>query len=415
MNIPAQLTLDIPEPVKRDGQKVWVLASEGADIPTGGRLLLADSDFARPVVGPDDLVLVRTAPGHHSVYVPMHVPHDEYEQVADRVTSRLLGSCGGVRRVSDVIEMTGIAPSRGRWRGRLANQDSDVRSRTDFEHALVRVASRKGIRGSANALRAIGIEETIPDDAVHPMVRGVFQREKGDLLNCLFLDGGADGLAQAAIPAYREAATSFVEVGLHRQAWAALKCAKRLERSLEEPWLPGLPLPTELAKAALGLGYTINRMCGFAIGIDGDRFWAAPAKSKLGALQQAGKIQVPDEAFLDMLAGTRPRRQRAIAKVHCDGTQLLVQAGLSGEMHAYLGSVAGEADYSDVTAIMIESQTLDVTGEAFWHRPRGPVTFETQPSDKSQDVSLRIAMARGDDLLLRFKIQPGDGAARTFI
>lgn len=409
----AQLRLDFPERRSGGDQRIWILAPEGGGLPTGQRHTFVDSTSASSFAGPGDVALVRTGEGRYSVLMPENLFSSRPDRLSEAIARQLKTGAEQARRISEIVEVTGIAPRAGICRGRLTQQTDDVRSRTDFEHALLSVASRNGPHGASDALRAIALSETIPEEDVHPVVHGVFSREKGDLLDFLSRRGNDGELVSAAIPAYLDAARAFRRAGLRHQASEARKSAANLHRSIDQSWLPGLPVPPRRRTATFGYG--VERYCGFGIVVRTDLPLPVAHGGTHSVFRKVEEIELSDKLMLGMLAGAHQARQRAVAVVRNVDGHLMLQAGLSDEVHAYMGALSPAADYSDVIAVMLDSPTLPIEGPAFLRNPSGPVSFRLTLTEEIHDVSLRIAMAKQDDLLLRFRIEPAGRAVMTYI
>lgn len=383
--------------------RIWILAVETGEISLDHRHLIVDAFDATPLAAPGDVMLVRQGPGKYAVLGPEKLDARARAELIGQLATLLTRPTTAPRRVTEIAEALDIALTRGRFRGTLVGMLEDVRARTSFEHALCSLAARHDGGAFEPALQAAHLAERVPEEATHPIVMGIFRREHGDMLSELYSETSDEFFLRTAVPTYLSAARSFESLGLRHQARAARHRADRLQSSVDEPWLPGLPMPPRAT--ASSLGYSLRRACGFAIEVPTGAALPTTQGDTGVPFVWLGDLAVDEAEILAMLAVVPSPRRRIVAVVQEADGEMVVRVGLSGEMQAYFGLLPEDVDYSEVIAIELESERTELRGHQHAFRPSGPVTFVAKPRGSSHDLSVRVAMRRDDDLMLNFHVK----------
>ena len=407
--------LDLPEapatPLAK--RRLWIVASDRPlEISSRHHHLFVDSEHGALLFSPSDLFLLRTKEGRFVLFGPEAANGGRAAadirgaDLAQRIAqaSNQPRSRGPIRE----ILMLSSKPQRGHARGGAPSRRRQS-ARTQLEIALFRLAMMPIGSGEPDAISALG--DTVTRGA-HPIIPSLFQREYADASASLFNRTGDPSFADEALEFYIKAARQFEAIGMRHQSRASLTNAKSVSAEVNEPSFPGFECVPKNGRA---IGFSAERLCGFAISLDA----IAPSLDNHAAEAQLynalGEVELSDQSLLRALSGLASPSRRLVATSQLHGDALTVTAGVFDEMRALLRLNLDQPDHDDVAAIRVSCNSVLFDGPPWIIRPDGRAVFTARANPRRlHRLTVRATMLRGNSVYLNFNVHAGQSELRQF-
>ncbi|MDA9390440.1 hypothetical protein WN73_06955 [Bradyrhizobium sp. CCBAU 45394] len=388
--------------------RLWIVAAETPiAISERHHYAFVNSMDGTSVVDQSDLLLLRNRSGAFLLFGPAQGSHllKDIAAFSASLPERIASSSR-----TGVTEMMVISSRPARWRDASRAELRMENARSNLEEILFRLEqyASKPARLSTLGTWAIRLGSEI-----HPMVRALFHRIYADALAQAYRQSGGDDWRLQARLNYRLAQLNSQNAGLFHYFRTAHDTGESVLAG-EQLDLPGLE--DGRGRRASSIGFSVERVCGFAIELDQVDGPAVLARgSSATVYRHYGSVQITDQTLVKALAGLQSPSRRLVASTRFVGTQLAVTTGVVDEIRALLRIDDQTEPRGQVEAIQASSDTIAF--EPPWIvRPADFVTFIGRAeARRHHDLSVRAVMADGFDLHLSIRLDAKNSAAERHL
>lgn len=393
-------------PVRR-GRRLWIVAAEQPlVISERHRYAFVDSVDGSSVVPRSDMLLLRDRNGDFALFGPAdeQCSLETMEAFSAALPDRIARSSlnGGSRTA--VTEMMVVSSRPARWRDASKAESRTENARSSLEEILFRLEQYPA---DPAQLSTLGLWDARLGPNAHPMVRALFHRIYADALADAYRHSGKQDWERRARLNYRLAQSNSLRAGLlHHLRTANDTSRNALGR--EQLEFPGFE--AKGARTASSVGFSVERICGFAITLSRlfEPTFAGTSNTAAAPYRHYGTLRLTDTQLVRALNGLQSPSRRLVISTRSTGDQITVTAGVVDEIRALLG-ITGETE-EQVSAIQAFSETISFV-PPWTVRPSDFVTFIGQPDQRRHHhVSVRAVMADGLDLHLRIGLDVKNAA-----
>ncbi|MGY3582583.1 hypothetical protein ACVIGB_008350 [Bradyrhizobium sp. USDA 4341] len=388
--------------------RLWIVAAEKPIvISERHHYAFVNSLDGTSVVDQSDLLLLRDRSGDFLLFGPEQgrLLVKDIAAFSASLTERIASSSR-----TDVTEMMVISSRPARWRDASRAEFRTENARSNLEEILFRLEQ---YASKPARLSTLGTWAVRLGSEVHPMVRALFHRIYADALAQAYRQSGGDDWRLQARLNYRLAQLNSQSAGLFHYLRTAHDTGESVLAG-EQLDLPGFEEGE--GRRASSIGFSVERVCGFAIGLDHLDVPAVLAgPSTTAVYRHYGSVQITDQALIKALVGLQSPSRRLVASTRFVGRQLAVTAGVVDEIRALLWIDDQTEPRGQVEAIQASSETIAF--EPPWIvRPSDFVTFIGRAEERRRhDLSVRAVMADGFDLHLSIRLDAKNSAAERHL
>jgi hypothetical protein len=390
-------------------RRLWIVAAEQPlVISERHRYAFVDSLDGTSVVQRSDMLLLRDRQGDFGLFGPGDEPcsADLMEAFSAALPDMIARSClnGGSRTA--ITEMMVVSSRPARWRDASKAEGRRENARSSLEEILFRMEQHPA---SPARLSTLGLWDARLGSSAHPMVRALFHRIYADALAGEYRHSGADVWGRRARLNYRLAQSNSLRAGLLHHLRTAHDTSRN---ALAREQLEFPDLETKSFRGTSSIGFSVERICGFAVALD-DLFVPtfAGAASPTATYRHYGTLRLTDAQLVRALNGLQSPSRRLVASTRSVDDLISVTTGVVDEIRALL-RIGGETEpEGQVKAIQASSETISFV-PPWTVRPLDFVTFIGRPDHRRHhDVSVRAVMADGLDLHLSFSLDVKNAAS----